>query len=381
MKIKLVVVGKLKEKYLKDGIAEYVKRMGRMLPLEIIELADEKIPDNASEKEAEALKKREGEKILSRIQAGDQLAILAIQGKLMSSEEVADFVKKAEVYGTGNLVFVIGGSLGLSKEVYQRSDLQISFGRMTLPHQLMRLVLVEQIYRAQMINIIEEFRQYKNEENAEKQAAYLRHQFEFIGLKTPERRLLAKDFLKEKKADRQIDWELVFEFWNLPEREFQYLALDYLHQMKKWVIFDDMEKIKKLIVSKSWWDTVDALDELVGHLLLTGRKQATENDSTAYEQVKTLVKEWAQAENFWIRRIAIDCQLSFKNQTDLELLSYNIEKNLLGSSFADEFFITKAIGWALRDLAKTNSAWVIKFIEEHENKMAKLSIREASKHL
>ncbi|ADA65931.1 Hypothetical protein NCDO2118_2241 [Lactococcus lactis subsp. lactis NCDO 2118] len=232
-----------------------------------------------------------------------------------------------------------------------------------------------------MINIIEEFRQHKNEENAEKQAAYLRHQFEFIGLKAPERRLLAKDFLKEKKADKQIDWELVFEFWNLPEREFQYLALDYLHQMKKWLIFDDMEKIKKLTVSKSWWDTVDALDELVGHLLLTGRKQATENDSTAYEQVKTLVKEWAQAENFWIRRIAIDCQLSFKNQTDLELLSYNIEKNLLGSSFADEFFITKAIGWALRDLAKTNSAWVIKFIEEHENKMAKLSIREASKHL
>ncbi|MCA2390403.1 MULTISPECIES: DNA alkylation repair protein [Lactococcus] len=232
-----------------------------------------------------------------------------------------------------------------------------------------------------MINIIEEFRQHKNEENAEKQAAYLRHQFEFIGLKTPERRLLSKDFLKEKKADKQIDWELVFEFWNLPEREFQYLALDYLHQMKKWLIFDDMEKIKKLTVSKSWWDTVDALDELVGQLLLTGRKQATENDSTAYEQVKSLVKEWAQVENFWIRRIAIDCQLSFKNQTDLELLSYNIEKNLLGSSFADEFFITKAIGWALRDLAKTNSAWVRKFIEEHENKMAKLSIREASKHL
>ncbi|CDG03601.1 DNA alkylation repair protein [Lactococcus lactis] len=232
-----------------------------------------------------------------------------------------------------------------------------------------------------MINIIEEFRQHKNEENAEKQAAYLRHQFEFIGLKTPERRLLAKDFLKEKKADKQIDWELVFEFWNLPEREFQYLALDYLHQMKKWLIFDDMEKIKKLTVSKSWWDTVDALDELIGHLLLTGRKQATEDDSTAYEQVKTLVKEWAQAENFWLRRIAIDCQLSFKNQTDLELLSYNIEKSLLGSSFAEEFFITKAIGWALRDLAKTNSAWVIKFIEEHENKMAKLSIREASKHL
>lgn len=97
-----------------------------------------------------------------------------------------------------------------------------------------------------MINIIEEFRQHKNEENAEKQVVYLRHQFEFIGLKTPERRLLAKDFLKEKKGDKQIDWELVFEFWNLPEREFQYLALDYLHQMKKGLIFDDMEKIKKI---------------------------------------------------------------------------------------------------------------------------------------
>ncbi|RZI49287.1 23S rRNA (pseudouridine(1915)-N(3))-methyltransferase RlmH [Lactococcus kimchii] len=152
MKIKLIVVGKLKEKYLKEGIAEYVKRMSTMLPLEIIELADEKIPENASAKEQEAVKESEAKKILARVQEGDKLAILAIQGKLMSSEDLAATVKNAEVYGTRNLVFVIGGSLGLADVVYKRSDIQISFGRMTLPHQLMRLVLVEQIYRAQMIN-------------------------------------------------------------------------------------------------------------------------------------------------------------------------------------------------------------------------------------
>ncbi|MFC4652885.1 23S rRNA (pseudouridine(1915)-N(3))-methyltransferase RlmH [Lactococcus nasutitermitis] len=152
MKIKLIVVGKLKEKYLKEGIAEYQKRMQTMLSLEIVELADEKIPENPSEKEMELVKNREGEKILARVQAGDKLAILAIQGKLMSSEELANLVKETGIYGGGNLVFVIGGSLGLAREVYQRADVQISFGRMTLPHQLMRLVLVEQIYRAQMIN-------------------------------------------------------------------------------------------------------------------------------------------------------------------------------------------------------------------------------------
>lgn len=152
MKIKLIVVGKLKEKYLKEGIGEYCKRTSTMLPLELIELSDEKIPDHASEKEQEAVKYREGQKILARIQEGDKVVVLSIQGQLMSSEELALIVKEAEVYGTRNLVFVIGGSLGLAQEVYQRSDIQVSFGRMTLPHQLMRLVLVEQIYRAQMIN-------------------------------------------------------------------------------------------------------------------------------------------------------------------------------------------------------------------------------------
>lgn len=152
MKIKLIVVGKLKEKYLKEGIAEYQKRLSTMLPVEIIELADEKIPENPSEKEIEAVKGREGKKILARVDKGDKLIILAIQGKLIASEELAALVKESEVYGTRHLVFVVGGSLGLSEQVNARANVKISFGRMTLPHQLMRLVLMEQIYRAQMIN-------------------------------------------------------------------------------------------------------------------------------------------------------------------------------------------------------------------------------------
>lgn len=232
-----------------------------------------------------------------------------------------------------------------------------------------------------MVNIIEEFRKNKNLENAEKQAAYLRHQFEFIGLKTPERRLLGKEFIKEKKQSKEIEWDFAFELWNLPEREFQYLAIDYLHQMKKWLTFADLAKIKKLTISKSWWDTVDSLDELVGFILMASRAKLVEDEGLAYERVSQLVKEWAQDENFWVRRIAIDCQLSLKEKTDLELLSYNIEQNLAHSPFADEFFINKAIGWALRDLAKTNPRWVQEFIGRHEKEMAKLSIREATKHL
>lgn len=152
MKLKLVVVGKLKEKYLKQGIDEYKKRMTTMLPLEIIELSDEKIPDKASDKEKELVKNKEGQKILEKISPQDKLIVLAIKGKLMTSEELAEKMKDFEIYGAQNVVFVIGGSLGLSDDVYKRADLQISFGRFTLPHQLMRLVLVEQIYRAQMIN-------------------------------------------------------------------------------------------------------------------------------------------------------------------------------------------------------------------------------------
>ena len=148
MKIKLVTVGKLKEKYLKDGIAEYSKRISRFAAVEMIELADEKTPDRASDSENEKILDLEGNRILSKIGDREFVVVLAIEGKTLSSEEFSKQLEQASINGSSTLTFVIGGSLGLSKEVKKRANLSVSFGRLTLPHQLMRLVLIEQIYRA-----------------------------------------------------------------------------------------------------------------------------------------------------------------------------------------------------------------------------------------
>ena len=148
MKIKIVTVGKLKEKYLKDGIAEYSKRISRFATVEMIELADEKTPDRASDSENAKILDVEGNRILSKIGEREFVVVLAIEGKTLSSEEFSKQLEQASINGSSTLTFVIGGSLGLSKEVKKRANLSVSFGRLTLPHQLMRLVLVEQIYRA-----------------------------------------------------------------------------------------------------------------------------------------------------------------------------------------------------------------------------------------
>lgn len=148
MKIKIVTVGKLKEKYLKDGIAEYSKRLSRFANLEMIELADEKTPDRASNSENQKILEIEGTRILSKIADRDFVIVLAIEGKTLSSEEFSKQLEQAPINGFSTLTFVIGGSLGISPQVKKRANLSISFGRLTLPHQLMRLVLVEQIYRA-----------------------------------------------------------------------------------------------------------------------------------------------------------------------------------------------------------------------------------------
>ena len=148
MKIKIVTVGKLKEKYLKDGIAEYSKRISRFAAVEMIELADEKTPDRASDSENEKILNLEGNRILSKIGDREFVVVLAIEGKTLSSEEFSSQLEQASINGSSTLTFVIGGSLGLSKEVKKRANLSVSFGRLTLPHQLMRLVLIEQIYIA-----------------------------------------------------------------------------------------------------------------------------------------------------------------------------------------------------------------------------------------
>ena len=148
MKIKIVTVGKLKEKYLKDGIAEYSKRISRFATVEMVELADEKTPDRASDSENEKILDLEGNRILSKIGDREFVVVLAIEGKTLSSEEFSKQLEQASINGFSTLTFVIGGSLGLSKEVKKRANLSVSFGRLTLPHQLMRLVLTEQIYRS-----------------------------------------------------------------------------------------------------------------------------------------------------------------------------------------------------------------------------------------
>ncbi|MCZ8538373.1 23S rRNA (pseudouridine(1915)-N(3))-methyltransferase RlmH [Paenisporosarcina quisquiliarum] len=148
MNIAIISVGKLKEKYLKLGIEEYTKRLGSYAKIDLIEVSDEKAPENLSDADMEIVKKKEGERILAKIGADTFVIALAIEGKMKSSEQLADDLQSLMTYGRSKIAFVIGGSLGLHEDVMKRSDEKLSFSKMTLPHQLMKLVLVEQVYRA-----------------------------------------------------------------------------------------------------------------------------------------------------------------------------------------------------------------------------------------
>ena len=152
MNISIITVGKLKEKYLKMGIDEYLKRLSAYAKVEVIEVADEKAPEELSETEMLQVKQKEGERILGKISQDTYVIALAIQGKMQSSEELANTLDKLATYGKSKIAFVIGGSLGLSDEVLKRANEHLSFSKMTFPHQLMKLILVEQIYRAFRIN-------------------------------------------------------------------------------------------------------------------------------------------------------------------------------------------------------------------------------------
>ena len=213
--------------------------------------------------------------------------------------------------------------------------------------------------------LYEEMIQHKNEEQARQMSKYMLNKFEYIGIKTPERRKIFKNFFKEYKNEEKIDWEFVNKCWENKYREFQYIAADYLKNMKDKLTRDDIPKLIQLILKKSWWDTIDNLDMTIGALAL--------KDSN----VNKILMEWSLDENIWLRRIAIDHQLLRKEKTDIELLEKILKNNLEQT----EFFINKAIGWALRDYSKTNPEWVKTFIEKNRENMAKLSIKEASKYL
>lgn len=215
---------------------------------------------------------------------------------------------------------------------------------------------------AQML--LKELQNLANADDARAMKAYMRGRFEFLGVKTPARRKAAKAFFK-KHGGADIDWRFVRQAWEHPFREMQYAALDYLETRKNLLRPGDLPQLKKLAQSKSWWDTIDFLDRLTGGII------------AGFPETRPVILQWSRDEDIWLRRLAIDHQLLRKDQTDQHLLEQILVNNLNQT----EFFINKAIGWALRDYSKTNPEWVKNFIRQHHGKMAPLSIREASKYL
>lgn len=213
--------------------------------------------------------------------------------------------------------------------------------------------------------LFQTFDMHRDPERAVQMKAYMRNQFEFLGVPAGPRRKLSAPFFKQARKDGTVDWEFLRECWRKDEREFQYVGADYLNLKKQLLTPEDVPAIKKLALTKPWWDTIDSVDKTIGHIALK------------YPEVNDTLVEWSVSDSIWLRRIAIDHQRLRKEQTDTELLEKIIEANLEDT----EFFINKAIGWSLRDYSKTNPDWVRDFVKRHRDRMAPLSIREASKYL
>lgn len=211
----------------------------------------------------------------------------------------------------------------------------------------------------------EAFEFLRDKENARHMEAYMRDRFKFYGLQTPERRAVYKDVIVRDKKVGAIDREFLEQCWADEHREFQYLVTDYLRAIQKFLTYEDVPFVEQFIRSKQWWDTIDGLDRIVGGIAFRDPR------------INDLMLRWSTDEDFWVRRLAIDHQLLRKNDTDEDLL----EKIIVNNFGSDEFFINKAIGWSLRDYSKTNPAWVRDFIDKYRDRMAPLSLREASKYL
>ncbi|MDR1720279.1 MAG: DNA alkylation repair protein [Dysgonamonadaceae bacterium] len=214
------------------------------------------------------------------------------------------------------------------------------------------------------MNIFELFRRNADPVLAAPMAAYMKHICPFLGIPKPRRAELSKPFLKEAKTHTSVDWAFVEECWR-GEREFQYLALEYLRTVAKLLTINDIPRLRQLAVTKSWWDTIDILDRIVGGIALMD------------PAVNDILLAWSKDDNFWLRRIAIDHQLLRKEKTDTVLL----EKIIVNNLGQKEFFINKAIGWSLREYSKTNPEWVRAFLAKYKDKMANLSVREAGKYV
>ncbi|QIM18505.1 DNA alkylation repair protein [Leucobacter coleopterorum] len=198
---------------------------------------------------------------------------------------------------------------------------------------------------------------------AVQQRAYMKDQFEYFGAATPVMRRVTKGLLTELQG--AVDWEFVELCWQAPQRELQHVAADHLRMNAKHLSSVDLPRLARYIQAKSWWDSVDHLAQTVS--------VAVRTDSTS----KGVMREWSVHENLWMRRSSIICQLDSKEATDTDLLADVIKANT-GSK---EFFINKAIGWALRQYARTHPEWVGEFLTDHREQLSPLSRREAAKHL
>ena len=215
-------------------------------------------------------------------------------------------------------------------------------------------------------NLVKEmFENAQNPENAAAMSAYMKNKFDFYGIPSPERKELYKDFLKSEKASKNVDWDFLDKCYKDDHREMQYLVYDYLLALKKYLAFEDIDKVKLFIITRSWWDTIDFLCKIIGDIGLRDNR------------VSELMLKWSVSDNIWLKRTAILHQLAYKRKTDTELLE-KVICNCLGS---DEFFINKAIGWALREYSKTVPEWVRNFISKYKNELSALSIKEASKYI
>jgi 3-methyladenine DNA glycosylase AlkD len=205
---------------------------------------------------------------------------------------------------------------------------------------------------------------YANEEKAGKMTKYMRNLFPFLGIQRPQLSLLIKPHLQQLAEGNTIDWNFVELCWQKPYREAQYVAIEYLLKVASRTTRDDMERIKQLIVTKSWWDTVDAISKIAGIVVLK------------YPELKQTLLECSY-KNFWLRRVAILFQLQYREKTDTLLLEQIIKNNFN----TGEFFIDKATGWILRQYSKTNPLWVRDFMDRYHPRLSGLTIREASKYL
>lgn len=213
--------------------------------------------------------------------------------------------------------------------------------------------------------IIQEFKDNADQEQALPMARYMQNRFPFLGLKRPVRSKIQAQFLRGARKLPEINWEFVIRCWDLPEREYQYLAVDYLNACAGLLRKEDMPRLAFLITNKSWWDTVD----LIAARLVGGMCRS-------YPEFKhDYILNWASGDNIWLARTAILFQLKYKENTDKELLN----KIILLNNNSREFFINKAIGWILREYSKTDKEWVKSFI--NNNPLQPLSVREGSKYL